>query len=395
MSTHLMNNYGNRALSLVKGEGRYVWDSDGTRYLDALMGIAVCGLGHAHPDITEVISRQASTLVHVSNFYTIPQQEELAARLCSVTGMDKVFFSNSGAEANEAAIKLARLHARTKGIAIPRVLVMEGCFHGRTLATLSATSAARAREGFEPLVENFTHLPFGDTEAVVAMANDPSVVAVMVEPVQGEAGINIPPADYLAKLRALCDQHGWLLILDEVQTGNGRTGTHFAMSSAGITPDILTTAKGLGNGVPIGACLATGAAADLFSPGSHGSTYGGNPLVCAVANRVFDIIQEENLSSRAAALGEQLRQEFVSRLNGIDLVADIRNSGLMLALEMTRDCTDLRALAAESGLLINVTGGNRVRLLPALNMTDVESEELVEKLCSVISTWAHTREHAA
>jgi len=391
MSAYLMNNYGNRTLSLVKGEGRYVWDSEGRRYLDALMGIAVCGLGHCHPAVTETINKQASTLMHVSNLYAIQEQQALAEKLCSASGMEKVFFSNSGAEANEAAIKLSRLYAHNKGIKNPTVLVMDGCFHGRTMATLSATSGAKVKTGFSPLVEHFVHLPYNNVEAVSECSNDESVVAVMVEPVQGEAGINIPDSDYLKQLRALCDKNDWLLILDEIQTGNGRTGTHFACEGAGVTPDIITTAKGLGNGVPIGACMARGDAANLFAPGSHGSTYGGNPFVCAVANTVFDVIQDENLTARATNLGNALSSEFHSRLAQIENIKEVRNLGLMLAIEMDQDCTELVNLATEAGLLINVTGSNRVRLLPALNTTDSEADELLEKLCPVIESWAHSR----
>ncbi|MEQ9564420.1 MAG: aminotransferase class III-fold pyridoxal phosphate-dependent enzyme, partial [Pseudomonadales bacterium] len=265
-----------------------------------------------------------ATLSHVSNYFRIPQQESLAEKLCSVSGMEKVFFSNSGAEANEAAIKLTRLYAREKGIAQPTVIVMENCFHGRTLATLSATWGAKVRQGFEPLVEKFVHVPYNDIEAVARHSGDDSVVAVMVEPVQGEAGINIPADDYLQKLRTVCDQNGWLLVLDEIQTGNGRSGAYFSASLAGVQADIITTAKGLGNGVPIGACMAQGIAADLFGPGSHGSTYGGNPLVCAAANTVFDVIQEEQLAVRASQLGEKLKIGFESALANCETVKQVR-----------------------------------------------------------------------
>jgi len=393
MSAYLMNNYGKRTLSLVKGEGRYVWDSEGRRYLDALTGIAVCGLGHSHPAVSKTIAEQAATLSHVSNFFRIPQQESLAEKLCSVSGMEKVFFSNSGAEANEAAIKLTRLYAREKGIARPTVIVMENCFHGRTLATLSATWGAKARQGFEPLVERFVHVPYNDVDAVARCSSDNSVVAVMVEPVQGEAGINIPADNYLQKLRAVCDQNDWLLILDEIQTGNGRSGAHFAVTLARVQADILTTAKGLGNGVPIGACMARGIAADLFGPGSHGSTYGGNPLVCAAANTVFDVIQEEQLAVRATRLGEQLKAGFESGLANCEAVRQVRNLGLLMAIEMNRDCTELSAQAAEAGLLVNVAGGNRVRLLPALNTTDDEADELLDKLCKLINRWASSADN--
>lgn len=393
MSAYLMNNYGKRTLSLVKGEGRYVWDSEGRRYLDALTGIAVCGLGHSHPAVTRAIAEQAATLSHVSNYFRIPQQESLAEKLCSVSGMEKVFFSNSGAEANEAAIKLTRLYAREKGIAKPTVIVMEHCFHGRTLATLSATWGAKVRQGFEPLVERFVHVPYNDIEAVARHSGDDSVVAVMMEPVQGEAGINIPADDYLQKLRTVCDQNGWLLVLDEIQTGNGRSGAYFASSLAGVQADIMTTAKGLGNGVPIGACMARGIAADLFGPGSHGSTYGGNPLVCAAANKVFDVIQEEQLTARASQLGEKLKTGFESALANCEAVKEVRNLGLLIAIEMKRDCAELYAMATEAGLLVNVTGGNRIRLLPALNMTDAETEELLDRLCSLIHSWANSADN--
>jgi acetylornithine/N-succinyldiaminopimelate aminotransferase len=390
MSAYLMNNYGNRTVSLVRGEGRYVWDSEGRRYLDALTGIAVCGLGHSHPKVSKTIAEQAATLSHVSNYFRIPQQESLAEKLCSVSGMEKVFFSNSGAEANEAAIKLTRLFAREKGIANPTVIVMENCFHGRTMATLSATWGAKIRKGFEPLVEKFVHVPFNDPEAVANLASDKSVVAVMVEPVQGEAGINIPAVDYLEKLRAICDQNNWLLILDEIQTGNGRSGAHFATTLSGVQPDILTTAKGLGNGVPIGACMAQGIAADLFGPGAHGSTYGGNPLVCAAANTVFDVIQEEQLAKRATELGDKLKTGFESGLSDCTAVKQVRNLGLLMAIEMHSDCTELYTNATEAGLLLNVTGGNRVRLLPALNTTDAEADELLDRLCTLIKQWANS-----
>lgn len=388
MSAFLMNNYGTRTISLVKGEGRYLWDSEGRRYLDALMGIAVCGLGHCHPAITETIANQAASLMHVSNLYAIPQQIALAEKLCSVTGMEKVFFSNSGAEANEAAIKLSRLYGNSKGIAKPTMVTATGSFHGRTMATISATAGDKVKKGFGPMLENFVYAPYNDVAALEALSGNESIVAIMLEPIQGEGGINIPEANYLKQVRALCDKNDWLLILDEIQSGNGRTGTHFACEGAGVTADILTTAKGLGNGMPIGACLARGAAATLFAPGSHGSTYGGNPLVCAVANKVFDIIQEENLYSRATELGNKLNTEFTDRLGKLSIVKEVRNAGLMLAIEMHSDCTELVAKAAEAGLMINVTAGNRVRLLPALNMMDSEADELIEKLCPVIENWA-------
>ena len=386
-ANYLMNNYGTRNLSLVKGEGRWVWDDQGQRYLDAVMGIAVCGLGHSHPEITEVISAQASKLMHCSNLFFIREQQQLAEKLGKVSGMDAMFFSNSGAEANEAALKLARLFAREKGIETPTVIVMENAFHGRTLGTLSASWGAKVRVGFEPLVENFVHVAFDDLDAVSALSADPSVIAVLVEPIQGEGGVNIPAEGYLQGLRKICDTNDWLLMLDEIQTGNGRTGTHFSYLQQQILPDVITTAKGLGNGVPIGVCMATGKAAELFAPGSHGSTYGGNPLVCAVASKVFDIIQRDKLAENAERLGNHIKQELSDRLLTFPHVVDVRNSGLLIAIELSEDCGELVELARESGLIINVTGGNRIRLVPALNMTDEEANLLVEKLCPIVENW--------
>ena len=383
----LMNNYGQRDLTLSRARGCFVWDEDDNRYFDAVMGIAVCGLGHSHPEIAEVIAEQANTLLHCSNLFAIPKQQELAEKLAQASGMESVFFSNSGAEANEAAIKLARLYAREKSTPLPKILVMENAFHGRTMATLSASWGSKVRSGFEPHVENFTHVPFNDLSAVKAFSDDPSVVAIMVEPVQGEAGVNLPAENYLEGLRALCDENEWLLIFDEVQTGNGRTGHHFYGKGHGVLPDITTTAKGLGNGVPIGACMARGRAAALFGPGSHGSTYGGNPLVCAVANRVFDIIQRDNLAENAQKMGAYIVDRLQHELGELPFVNHIRNKGLMIAIELNDDCADLVAQAKTKGLLINVTGGNRIRLLPALNINQSEAEMLTDLLCPIVKGW--------
>lgn len=384
-----MNNYGPRTLTLTRGEGSWVWDTNDNRYLDCVAGIAVCGLGHCHPEITHTIVDQAKTLVHTSNLYNITWQQKLADKLCEAGQMERAFFGNSGAEANEAAIKLSRLKANAQGITNPEIIVMDGAFHGRTLATLSATSGAKIQKGFAPLVQGFVRVPYGDAEAV-ARAGTENTVAVMVEPVQGEAGINIPPADYLPKLRALCDEHGWLLILDEIQTGNARTGQYFAWQHSGATPDVLTTAKGLGNGIPIGACLARGEAAEYFSAGSHGSTYGGNPLACRVAHRVVEIIQEQNLTARSAELGAAIVAELQANLKDAPLVKEVRGAGMMLAIEMQSDCADLVSLAAAQGLLINVTGGNRVRLLPALTFSDSQAEQMIATLTSIILGWKGT-----
>ena len=305
----LIPTYARQPVSFERGEGVWLYDADGNRYMDAVSGVAVCNLGHAHPAVARTLADQAARVVHTSNLYRIPAQEELAARLCALSGMEKVFFSNSGAEANEAAIKLARLHGHHRGSDAPRVLVMENSFHGRTLATLSATGNRKVQKGFEPLVDGFQHLPYNDLAAVEAAAGDDQaghIAAVLVEPVQGEGGVNVPDGGYLRGLRELCDRHGWLLMLDEIQTGNGRTGTYFACQADDVRPDVLTTAKGLGNGFPIGACLVSGAASALFGPGSHGSTFGGNPLGCATALTVVETLSDEVIPA-VNAKGETLR----------------------------------------------------------------------------------------
>lgn len=383
---HLMHNYGRLPVRFVRGEGAWLWDDRDRRYLDALSGIAVCGLGHAHPAVSEALCDQARTLVHTSNLYEIPLQERLATELCSRTGLDRAFFCNSGAEANEAAIKLARLHARGRGIAKPQILVMENSFHGRTLATLTATGNPKVQAGFEPLVEGFTHVPYNDLDAVRrAAAQVEGIVAVLVEPVQGEGGIRVPASDYLAGLRAICDDQGWLLMLDEIQTGIGRTGEWFAFQHAGILPDVLTLAKGLGNGFPIGACLARGAAAELFQPGHHGTTFGGNPLGCRTALAVLETMERERLPARAAKLGTELSERFRARLGNAPGMSEIRGHGLLLAIVLDRPCGDLVRRALERGLLINVTAQNVIRLLPPLIFTDAQADELVETVCALVT----------
>jgi acetylornithine/N-succinyldiaminopimelate aminotransferase len=385
MSYALMNTYGSRALSFVRGEGSWLIASDGKRYLDAISSIAVCGLGHAHPAVAATIAKQAATLVHTSNLYNIPQQEKLGETLCQLSGMDKVFFGNSGAEANECAIKLARFYGHSKDIENPVIIVMENSFHGRTLATLTATGNRKVQAGFEPLVQGFVRAPYGDVEAINTIAaNNPNVVAILVEPIQGEGGINIPASDYLNKLREICSKHSWLLMLDEVQTGNGRTGKYFAYQHNNIVPDVVTTAKGLGNGFPIGACLAKGIAAELFQPGNHGSTYGGNPLGCATAQTVVDTLLQEKLIERAAELGEKLLADFQRELAGCERVIAIRGKGLMLGIELKQDCPDLVAQAAKQGLLINVTAGKVIRLLPPLILSDADAALLANTLCNLI-----------
>jgi acetylornithine aminotransferase len=391
MPDTLMNTYARLPVNFEKGDGAWLWDCDGKRYLDAISSIAVCGLGHAHPAVTEAICQQAGQLVHTSNLYGIPHQQTLAKRLTALTGMERAFFGNSGAEANEAAIKLARLYGHGRGIDQPTIVVMDGSFHGRTLATLSATGNRKVQAGFEPLVSGFLRIPYNDLDALIAVArNNHNVVAVLVEPVQGEGGVNIPANDYLPGIRALCDEHHWLMMLDEIQTGMGRTGKWFAWQHTGAIPDVLTVAKALGNGVPIGACLARGDAAQTFQPGNHGSTFGGNPLACRAALSVIDSLEENGLCKRAAMLGAQLLADFHDRLDGTDGISAIRGLGLMLAIELDRPCGDLVPQALADGLLINVTAGNVVRLLPPLVMSDTEAAQLVDGLSALIRRFLAT-----
>ncbi|WP_250458385.1 aspartate aminotransferase family protein [Microbulbifer litoralis] len=384
----LMQNYGNRTLTLVKGEGNYVWDDTGRRYLDALSGIAVCGLGHCHPAVTQALHDQARTLLHVSNLYNIPAQEQLADRLVDLSGMDNVFFSNSGAEANEAAIKLARRLGNERGHAVPKIVVMEGAFHGRTLATLTATGNEKIQQGFAPLPEGFLRVPYNDVAAIEKLAIEhDDIVAVLVEPVQGEGGINVPAPDYLNRLRDLCDRRDWLLMLDEIQTANGRSGKLFAYQHNDILPDVVTTAKGLGNGVPIGACLARGKAAELFTAGSHGSTFGGNPLACRAGLAVLETLEGEWLIERADKLGAQLLEQLRQQLAGCDAVREIRGLGLLVGIELDRPCAELVELARAEGLLINVTAGNVVRLLPPLTLTDAECGQIANTVGTLIKAF--------
>ncbi|MCF6256315.1 MAG: aspartate aminotransferase family protein [Gammaproteobacteria bacterium] len=386
MSDALMHTYAPLPVTFDKGDGCWLWDTEGKRYLDALGGIAVCGLGHAHPAVTEAICQQAGQLIHTSNLYHIAHQQALADKLTALAGMERVFFSNSGAEANEAAIKLARLHGHSRGIEKPTVIVMEGSFHGRTLATLSATGNRKVQAGFEPLVSGFLRVPYNDLDAIAAVAkNNQNVVAVLVEPIQGEGGIRIPDDNYLPGIRALCNDNNWLMMLDEIQTGMGRSGQWFAhQQQSDATPDVMTLAKALGNGMPIGACLARGAAAHTFQPGNHGSTYGGNPLVCRVALSVIDTIEKEKLCERAASLGTRLLTAFGEQLADVEGVNEIRGKGLLLAIELDRPCAELVKIALAEGLLINVTANNVVRLLPPLIMTDDEATQLVEQLSTLI-----------
>ncbi|WP_370280834.1 aspartate aminotransferase family protein [Pontibacterium sp.] len=386
----VMKTYNRLSVAFERGEGAWLYDTDGNKYLDALSGIAVTGLGHAHPAVTHAISEQAARLMHTSNLYSIPLQEQLAERLTRISGMDNVFFGNSGAEANEAAIKIARRYGHEKGIDLPTIIVMENSFHGRTMATLSATGNRSAQAGFEPLVAGFVRAPYNDVDAIRTIAaNNPNVVAILVEPIQGESGVMIPADDYLPQLRDICDEHDWLLMLDEVQTGNGRTGTYFAYQQSGIVPDVVTTAKGLGNGMPIGACLASGNAAKVFVPGNHGSTFGGNPLASAAALAVVDTICNEGLAERAKELGERIVNGFRDQLSGAEYVKEVRGRGLMIAIELTEAGTELAVLAKVKGVLLNVTGGGKiVRMLPPLIMSDTEADLLVNTISKLIKIYS-------
>ncbi|MBI5462191.1 MAG: aspartate aminotransferase family protein [Gammaproteobacteria bacterium] len=381
----LMTTYARLPVRFVRGEGARLWDTEGREYLDALSGVAVCGLGHAHPAVAAALCAQAGTLIHTSNIYEIPLQEELAAHLLRLSGLERAFFCNSGCEANEAAIKLARLHGHKRGIKEPAIIVMEGSFHGRTLATLTATGNRKVQAGFEPLVKGFVRVPYNDLDALCTVAeNSDNVVAVLVEPVQGEGGIRIPDADYLAGVRALCDKHQWLMMLDEVQTGMGRTGRWFACQHSNVQPDVMVLAKGLGNGMPIGVCLARGTAATTFEPGNHGSTFGGNPLACSAALAVISTTEKEALVARAAQLGQRMLDGFTQRLANTAGVVAIRGLGLMLAVELDRPCGELVKSALARGLLINVTADKVVRLLPPLILSDAQADRIVAEVSQSI-----------
>jgi acetylornithine/N-succinyldiaminopimelate aminotransferase len=385
MSDYLMQTYARQPVAFLRGEGAWLYDERGDKYLDALAGVAVNGLGHAHPKLAHALCEQAARLIHTSNIYRIPLQEQLAERLCRLAGMERAFFCNSGAEANEAAIKIARLHGHNRGIENPAIVVMEKSFHGRTMATLSATGNRKVQAGFEPLVTGFVRVPFGDAEAVDKLAEyHKNIVAVLVEPYQGEGGVNIPEAGYLAKLRGICDRNGWLLMLDEVQTGIGRTGKWFAFQHTDILPDVMTLAKGLGSGVPVGACLARGVAAEAFVPGKHGSTFGGGPLACTAALTTLQVMDEDGLLVHADQLGAFIRADLSDRLQGLAGVRAIRGQGLMIGIELDRPCGDLVKMALAEKLLINVTNDSVVRLLPPLVMKQEEAALLTEKLAALI-----------
>lgn len=372
-------------VAFASGAGAWLTDTNGNQYLDAFSGVSVCNLGHAHPEITKAICDQAGKLLHTSNWYQIPLQASLAERLCKIAGMENVFFCNSGAEANEAAIKLARMYGNQRKILNPGVIVMEGSFHGRTLATLSATGNRKIQAGFEPLVQGFYRVPYDDLDAVAQVGdNNKNIVAILVEPVQGEGGIRIPTPGYLKGLRKLCDERGWLLMLDEIQTGMCRTGKWFAFEHENIKPDVLTLAKALGNGIPIGACLAAGDAAQVFKIGSHGSTFSGTQFASRVALTVIDVLDNGRYAARAATLGAKMLNEFKRGLAGQSGVVDIRGLGLMLAIELDRPCKEIMQIALDERLLVNVTSDTVVRLLPALILSDAEADQVVERLVRVL-----------
>ena len=390
--SYLMRAYARQPVSFTRGSGARLWDQQGVEYLDAIAGVAVTSLGHANTEIAQVIAEQAGTLLHTSNVFRIDWQEQLGERLCALTGMEKAFFCNSGAEANEAALKLARLYGHHKQVAQPQILVMENAFHGRTIATLTATDNPAKQQGFEPLLPGFLRVPFNDIDAVRRMAEQsPDIVAVLIEPVQGEGGIRVADAAYLRALRTLCDQQGWLLMLDEIQCGMGRTGAWFAHQHTGIVPDVMTVAKALGNGFPIGACLARGEVADLLSPGQHGTTFGGNPLACRVGYTVLDIMARDDLPKRAATLGDRLLSGLRDALAGHPEVVTIRGLGLMVGIELNRDCKELvgRALS-EHRLLITVTRNSTIRLLPALICDEAQIDDIVARVAALLSPEATT-----
>jgi acetylornithine/N-succinyldiaminopimelate aminotransferase len=383
-ASHLMQTYSPQPVAFARGEGAWLWDTEGRKYLDGLAGIAVNGLGHAHPDLVRAISDQAGRIIHSSNLFRVAEQERLAERVCRLAAMDNVFFANSGAEANECAIKLARLHGHQRGVEEATIVVMEKAWHGRTLATLSATGSRKAQAGFEPLMGGFLRVPYNDMGAIERVASNPSVVAVLMEVLQGEGGIHVADLEYLRKLRRFCDERQWLLMIDEVQSGVGRTGKWFAHQWAGIVPDVMTLAKGLASGVPIGACLARGVAANVFKPGNHGTTFGGGPLVCVAGLTTLEVIERDGLLQHAARMGEALKSGLERELAGVAGVKEVRGKGLMIGIELDRPCGDLVRRALAAGLVINVTADKVVRLLPPLVIREDEVKQLVSLLAPLI-----------
>ena len=386
-AAHLMKTYSPQPVAFARGEGAWLWDTEGKRYLDALAGIAVSGLGHGHPVLVKAIAEQAAKLIHTSNLFRVAEQERLADKVCAIAGMDNAFFCNSGAEANECAIKIARLYGHQRGIENPSIVVMEKAWHGRTLATLSATGSRKAQAGFEPLMGGFLRVPYNDFGAIERLSEHPSVVAILMEVLQGEGGIHVADAEYVRKLREICDRRQWLLMIDEVQSGIGRTGKWFAHQWTGIVPDVMPLAKGLASGVPIGACLARGAAAQVFKPGNHGTTFGGGPLVSVAALTTLEVIERDGLIANASRQGEAIRQGFAREFAGVAGVREIRGMGLMIGIELDRPCGDLVRRGLEAGIVINVTADTVVRLLPPLVFGDAESRELVARLAPLVKAF--------
>lgn len=387
----LVNSYSRLPVNFVRGEGARLWDSDNREYLDALGGIAVCALGHAHPRVTEAITLQAQTLLHTSNLFAIENQENLAAKLCELSGMQAVFFCNSGAEANEAAIKISRLYARRQNVSNPMVITFNGSFHGRTMATLSATGNTKVHDGFAPLVDGFLHLPYNDLAAIESAANaHDNIVAVMIEPILGEGGVVVPDEHYLAGVRQLCEKHNWLFIADEIQTGVGRTGQWYA--SQHLKPDVITSAKALGNGIPIGACLTRGEAAHLIQPGHHGTTFGGNPFATRVGLTVLQVMESEDLPARALAAGERLRNQLKESLHNRPEILDIRGKGMMIGIELDLDCSQLVNIGLAHGVVFNVAAGNVLRMLPPYNLTDNEIDEIARRVTDSINELCHNHQ---
>jgi acetylornithine/N-succinyldiaminopimelate aminotransferase len=384
---HLMQTYAPQPVAFARGEGAWLWDTEGKRYLDGLAGIAVNGLGHAHPVLMRALAEQAARIIHTSNLFRVPEQERAAGKVCELAGMENVFFANSGAEANEAAIKLARLYGHQRGVENPAIVVMEKAWHGRTLATLSATGSRKAQAGFEPLMGGFLRVPYNDMGAIERLADNQSVVAVLLEVLQGEGGIHIASFDYLGKVRELCDRKQWLLMIDEVQSGVGRTGKWFAHQWAGVVPDVMTLAKGLASGVPIGACLARGAAARVFKPGNHGSTFGGGPLVSVAALTTLEVIEKEGLLAHAHHMGEVIQEGLKRELSGVAGVKEVRGMGLMIGVELDRPCGDLVRRALAAGLVMNVTAERVIRLLPPLVIQEAQAKSLVAILAPLVKAF--------
>jgi acetylornithine/N-succinyldiaminopimelate aminotransferase len=388
MSEHLVKAYNTLSTSFTRGNGIYLWDTEEMRYLDALCGISVTSLGHNHPAVTEAIQQQASTLLHTSNLYTIEWQQKLAELICKLSGMDRVFFGNSGAEANEAAIKIARLYGHNQGNSDPHIIVMNHSFHGRTMATLSASGNRKVQAGFEPLVSGFVRAPYNDIQSIRSIAeNNKKVVAIMVEPVQGEGGIIIPDDGYIETLRQICDDNSWLLMMDEVQSGIGRSGKMFAFQHSHIIPDVMTLAKALGNGVPIGACATQGKAAEIIQPGNHGSTFGGNPLACRVGCAVLESIEKDNILDNVIRTSEQLVSHLKRDLADHVDVQQIRNLGLLIGIEMKHNYQAFVAHALQQGLLLNVTAEKVIRLLPPLILTEQQTEDMAQQIIACIHSF--------